>query len=163
MMNYFSFLTGLIFISTVGIAQPQLSGDYKFKTTSEGCLVLVKQSISLDTLCLTAYKDFSFKRNQVLRVTQNRVIKIEFAVRGTDSFFNNFYVVQEWGVKDNKFLLLNSMKIPLKSCHAKKLKFSLADNGIEWIYRRSFFKREKGVIPFVKLKETDEYDLSCCR
>lgn len=163
-IRYFSIILGLvILLPSIGSSQSQVSGNYEFKPNSEGCLILLKKGISLDTLCLNTYKGFSFKRNQILEVVKDRVIKIEFGVKGTDSFNNNFYIVQEWNIENDKFLLLNSTKIPLKDCQVKRLKFNLGTNGINWSYRYGLLKKEKGMIPFIELKETRIYNLSCCK
>jgi len=44
-----------------------------------------------------------------------------------------------------------------------RLKFNLGTNGINWSYRYGFLKKKKGIIPFVELKETRIYNLSCCK
>jgi len=96
MIKYFLIILELmILLPSIGSAQNQLSRNYEFKSNSEGCLILLKNDIGLDTLCLNTYRGFAFKRNQILEKVAGKIIKIEFGVKGTDSFNNNFYIVEE--------------------------------------------------------------------
>ena len=139
-------LFSVFLLSSVSNSQSQMFGEYELKSTSEGCLILFKQSIGLDTLCLSSGKGL-FKRNEILEAVHGKIIKIEFIVGGTD-LNNLYYSIEEWHIKNDKFLHLNSAKIPLKGCQVKRLKFSLTKNGISWSYRRGFLKKRKWFYTF---------------
>ena len=160
-IEYLLIYLGFTFLSIDCNSQNQTT-DYEINKLTEGCLVLLKNNMVLDTLCLTVFKGFEFKRNQILEVVENKIIRIEFKAGAIDSFDNNFYRIEQWSAKEDKFLFQNSLKILLSDCHAKRLKFKVVSGGIKWIYKISFLKKEKGIISFIDLKELNEYDLPCC-
>jgi hypothetical protein len=152
----------LTFLSVDCNSQSQ-TNNYEINKLTEGCLVLLKKDMILDTLCLTVFKGFEFKRNQILEVVKNKIIRIEFKAGAIDSFDNSFYRIEQWSVKNDKFLFQNSLKIPLKACQVKRLRFKVEDGGIKWTYKISFLKKEKGIISFNDMKELNKYDLPCCK
>jgi len=98
----------------------------------------------------------------MLEAVNGYVYKVDQKVPSIDNFSNTYISIEQWEIKDDKFSLESSLKIPLGNCHTKKLKIELADNGIKWKYKRGFLKKKiKGLIPYSNLKELKEYHLPC--
>ncbi len=158
-MKYFLIFLALIMLSSISCSQVRMISDFKLSKASKRCLILSKGGINLDTLCLISYK----VRNQIIEVSNGKIITGEFRSGAIDNLDDIFYSIEEWAIEDDKFLSQNYIKITFKDCQRKRLRFNLTKNGIKWVYRSGFLKKERGIIPFIKLKEMDDYNLPCKR
>lgn len=147
-------------IATDSIFQQPVK-TYKIKS-EERCLILTKDRTNLDTLCSGSFKGDGISKSQIVDENNNIAILIQLKSRGVDNFSGFSYLVEKWEIKNDKFSLESSLKIPLGDCYAKKLGIKLTEDGIKWKYKRGLFKKNlKGLIPYSKLKESKEYHLPC--
>jgi len=136
--------------------------DYSYQKMSKGCIVAFQGDVAIDTLCVYLDGSKVFDNKQILEEIGGSIYKVDQKVPSIDNFSNAYISIEEWKLKKDKFNLESSLKIPLGNCYAKKLRIKLTEEGIKWKYKRGLFKKNlKGLIPYSKLKESNEYHLLC--
>jgi hypothetical protein len=136
--------------------------EYTIKKISKECVVLLKNDVPLDSLFIYQSNSKKFNKNQILDEVRGKVYKIERITPSLDDFSNTFIFIQEWEVKDDKFSLSSSLKIPLRDCYVNNLEIKLVEDGIKWKYKTTVLKKSTtGLIPYLKLQVLNEYNLPC--
>ncbi|MEL6865428.1 MAG: hypothetical protein AAFP19_13465 [Bacteroidota bacterium] len=147
----------ILFLSqftVVGLLHQEAVNFYEIKS-KEGCLILTKDKINLDTLCLNSFKGDGISHHKLIDRETNTVTRVQLKIGAIDNFSDFSYLVDKWKVQNDKFELESSLKIPLGDCYARKLGIKLTEKGIKWKYKRGLFKKNlKGLIPYSKLEES---------
>ncbi len=140
----------------------QSGDDYSYQKLSRDCIVAYHEDVAVDTLCVYLGGRRMVDRHQILEEVGGYIYRVERIVPGTASFAYTYFSVEKWSLKNDKFQLESSLKIPLGNCYGKKLRIQLKDDGVKWKYNMGLLKKRKaGLIPYPKIKELEEYHLPC--
>ncbi len=142
----------LLLISTSILSQSKL---YSLKKISNKSVLLLKNNKNIDTLSTYGIKG----KNTFLKIIKNEVIMSNYVIPSVANFSNAHIVVSKWKIINDK-LVGNSTKIVLKKCNIEKIKVYVRKRIVYWKYKKSFFRRIKGVISDKEF-ELNEYDINC--
>ncbi len=153
LMNY-TFLI-VTFLINCYFAFSQDDPSYELKKLSKESVVLKINDKNIDTLSTFGIEH----KKTFIKIKNDKVFMSNLVVPGVGSFANAYISVGIWEVSNNE-LKGNPIKIKLKKCNIRKLKFKLVENGIEWRVRRGLFRKKlKGFMPFNS--DSKEYVIKC--
>lgn len=133
------------------------SQDYKIKIQSKTSAYLIKGNTTLDTIDIRWYQ----KKRQFIKVLNNKVYVFKVVIPGAADFEHAYYLIREYIISDEKFLLTNSLTINKNTCRNMYITFRLLKKGIEWSYKESLFKRVRKIITFTEFQRLKELEMDC--
>lgn len=148
----------LILFLTLGYNSNAQENNYIIKKTSKTTAVLMSNGKVIDSIATDGFKS----KNSYVEIVGNNVYIFESRLVGSSDFnFGKTYIlIFKWSVVNNKFEY-KKYKFILGHCKVNRMKFEIIENQIYWCYRKSIFKRIKGVITDNDIENSKNFRFSC--
>jgi len=130
--------------------------EYIIKKISKTSAILINNGKVIDSVTTTGIKN----RNTFIHVNNKHIYTFDFIVPGVGSVGNSYISIKKWDIV-NKKMKSKRMKFIFGYCKLNRLKFKIKDDGIHWCYKKSIFKKLKGIITDNDIENLKNFRFNC--
>ncbi len=129
----------------------------KIDIVSNTLVCLMRDNKAVDSISIDNY----VKGYKYIDIYKSKIYVFEAGMLSPDDFKGFFYIMSEYEVLENKFVLTHSLRMKKNSCKRRINFFKLQKKGILWKYEKGLFRKKGGLITFEEFYRFKEYELKC--